>query len=89
MLATVIPLITVVLAGLAVRTPLAAAFPVAASLLFLWVVADSMMLGMMASTEGPPSRRAVVAVLAAASITVSLGAPAAIRETLWSMPLLA
>ncbi|WP_022673303.1 hypothetical protein [Novosphingopyxis baekryungensis] len=88
-LATVISLITVLLAGLAVRTPLAAAFPLAASLLFLWVVADSMMLGMMARTEGLPSRRAVVAVLAAASITVSLGAPTAIRETLWSMPLLA
>ena len=85
LLATVIPLFTVLLAGLAVRTPLAAAFPVAASLLFLWVVADSMM----ARTEGPPSRGAVVAVLAAASITVSLGAPTAIRETLWSMPLLA
>ena len=52
------------------RTPLAAAFPLAASLLFLWVVADSMMLGMMARTEGPPSQRAVVAVLATASITV-------------------
>jgi hypothetical protein len=82
------PFIIVALAGLAVRTPLAAAYPFIALLLFLWIVADSLMLALIVRTSGKPEWRAVLTVLASASFTVWLGSPSAIRGVLLEMPIL-
>lgn len=85
----VAPFIIVALAGLAVRTHLAAAYPFAALLLFLWIVSDTMMLSLLAGSSGQPSWRAVLGVLAGASFTVWLGSPPAIREALRTTPVIA
>lgn len=87
--AHVTPLVIVALAGVAVRTPLAARYPLAALLLFLWVVADTLMLSLVARSAGKPAWRAVLAVLAGASVTVSLGSPPALRAALVQTPVLA
>lgn len=84
--ATLLPIIIVFAAGLAVRTPLAGAWPLPAMLLFLWIVADTMMLALLARTAGRPTWRAVLGVLAGASITVAIGLPPALRARLWAMP---
>lgn len=86
---TVIPLVVLALAGLAMRTPLASAYPLAALLLFLWVVADTLMLSMMARSSGKPAWSAVLGVLAGASLTVCLGSPPAVRSALLDTPALA
>lgn len=83
-----VPFVIVVLASLAIRTPVAEAYPLIALILFLWVVADTMMLALMARSSGRPSFDLVIGVLAGASVTVWLGSPAAIRETLWSTPVI-
>ena len=62
--ANVAPFIIVALAGMAVRTPLAAAYPFAALLLFLWIVADTLMLSLIARSAGKPERSAVLSVMA-------------------------
>ena len=80
--ATVVPVVIVSLAGVAVRTPLASAYPLAALLLFLWIVADTLMLALVARSSGRPERSAVLGALAGASVTVWLGSPAAIRSAL-------
>lgn len=87
--ARVAPFVIVALAGVAVRTPVAARYPFAALLLFLWVVADTLMLSLVARSAGRPAWRAVLAVLAGASVTVWLGAPPALRAALLQAPLLA
>ena len=87
--AHVAPLVIVALAGVAVRTPLAARYPFAALLLFLWVVADTLMLSLLARSAGRPAWRAVLAVLAGASVAVSLGSPPAMRAALVQTPVLA
>ncbi|MDP1028676.1 hypothetical protein Q5H91_15755 [Sphingomonas sp. KR1UV-12] len=84
---TLAPLAIVALAGLAVRSPLAAAWPATALLLFLWSVADTMMLALVARTPGRrPAAHQIVGVLATASVTVWLGAPAPLRQALLAMP---
>lgn len=89
MIAAGAPVVVVALAGMAVRTPLALAYPFAALLLFLWVVADTMMLALVARSAGRPPARAVVGVLAGASLTVWLGSPPAVRDVLRATPWLA
>lgn len=83
----VVPVLVIALAGMAVRLPLAAQYPLTALLLFLWIVSDTLMLALIAQSPGRnPPRHAVVAVLAGASLTVVVGAPVVLREALWSMP---
>ncbi|MEJ2409796.1 MAG: hypothetical protein P8Y58_05330 [Novosphingobium sp.] len=83
------PVLIVMLAGMAVRLPVAAHYPAVALLLFLWIVSDTMMLALIArAPDHCPSRHAVLAVLAASSVTVALGAPAALRQALLAMPAL-
>lgn len=86
--AKIAPFIIVVLAGMAVRTPLAAAYPIVALLLFLWVVADTLMLSLMARSSGKPEPAAVLGVLAGASFTVWLASPPPVRGALSEMPIL-
>ena len=86
--ASIAPVIIVALAGMAVRTPLATAYPFAALLLFLWVVADTLMLSLIARSVGKPAWSAVLGVLAGASLTVWLGSPSAIRDALLETPAL-
>lgn len=87
--ATIAPFIIITLAGMAVRTPLAAAYPIVALLLFLWVVADTLMLSLIARSSGKPEWSAVLGVLAGASFTVWLASPSQIRRALLEMPILA
>jgi len=83
------PFIIVALVVTAVRTPLAATYPLAALLLFLWIVSDTLMLSLMARTAGRPSGHAILGVLAAASFTVWFSSPSDIREVLWGTPVIA
>lgn len=84
--ASIAPVIIVALAGMAVRTPLATAYPFAALLLFLWVAADTLMLSLIARSAGKPAWSAVLGVLAGASLTVWLGSPSAMRAALLETP---
>lgn len=86
--AKVAPFVIVALAGMAVRTSLAATYPLAALLLFLWIVTDTMMLALLARSSGRPDRHAVLGILAGASFTVWIGVPPVIRETLWAEPVI-
>ncbi|MBY8821897.1 hypothetical protein [Sphingomonas colocasiae] len=84
------PVAIVALAILAVRTPLAAAYPRTALLLFLWAACDTLMLAAIARAPGRnPGWHAVPAVLAAASLIVWLGSPPALRQALLAMPAIA
>ena len=87
--ATIAPFIIITLAGMAVRTPLASAYPIVALLLFLWVVADTLMLSLIARSSGKPEWSAVLGVLAGASFTVWLASPSQVRRALLEMPILA
>ena len=87
--ATVAPIIVVALAGMAVRTPLATAYPFAALLLFLWAVADTLMLSLIARSPGKPASSAVLGALAGASVAVWLGSPPALRDVLLDTPVIA
>ncbi len=87
--ATMLPIVVAVLAGLAARTPIAAAYPAVALLLLVWIVADTMMLALLARTEGTPSARPVLGVLAGASLAVAVGVPPALRTALLERPWLA
>ena len=82
----VLPVVVVAGAGLAVRTPLATAYPLAALLVFVWIVADTTTLALLARTHRKPTARAVLATLAGASLTVALVVPPAVRAVLWRMP---
>lgn len=74
---------------MAVRTPLAAAYPLASLLLFLWIVADTLMLSMIARTPHRPKWSAVLGVLAGSTVTVWLGLPLLMRDVLMETPILA
>lgn len=88
--ATILPIIVMALAGCAVRTPLAAAYPLAALLLFTWIAADTLTLALIARTpRRRPPARAVLGALAGASVVVALGTPAPLRAILIETPLLA
>jgi len=87
--ASIAPFIIVALAGLAIRTPLATAYPFAALLLFLWVTADTLMLSLFVRSAGKPAWGAVLSVLGSAALTVWLGSPSAMRDTLVKTPILA
>lgn len=83
------PLVIVALAGIAARSSFAAIYPLVAALLFLWVVSDAMTLALIArAPDHRPSRHAVLGALAAASVTVWLGSPVALREALLATPIL-
>ncbi|MEH3104169.1 MAG: hypothetical protein PGN12_09715 [Sphingomonas phyllosphaerae] len=82
----VVPAVITAGAGLAVRTPLAAAHPLPALLLFLWIVADTLTLALLARTHRRPPAPAVLGTLAGACLIVVAGAPPALRVTLWEMP---
>jgi len=85
--AKVAPFVIIVLAGVAARTSLAATYPSAALLLFLWLVSDTMMLSLVARCPGRrPSGSLILGTLAGASIIVWFGSPAALREALLAMP---
>lgn len=86
--AKIVPFAIVALAGMAVRMPVATAHPLPALLLFLWIVADTLMLSLVARSSGKPEHSAILAVLAGASFTVWLGSPPGIRGTLLEMPIL-
>ncbi|MBV2150302.1 hypothetical protein N5J77_00670 [Sphingobium yanoikuyae] len=83
------PFVIIILAGMAVRTPLAASYPFVALLLFLWIVSDTLMLALVARSSGKPEWRAVLGVLAGASLTVWLGLPSSMRGLLFETPILA
>lgn len=87
--ATIAPIIVIALVGVAVRIPLAAAYPLAALLLFLWIVADTLMLALIARSSGKPAWSAVLGALAGASFTVWVGSPPVIRGALLETPVLA
>ena len=86
--ASVAPVVILALAEMAIRTPLATAYPFAALLLFLWVVADTLMLSLIARSAGKPAWSSVLGVLAAVSFTVWLGSPSALRGVLFETPIL-
>jgi hypothetical protein len=87
--ASIAPVIIIALGGMALRTPLATAFPFAALLLFLWVVADTLMLSLIARSSGKPEWSAVLGVLAGASLTTWLGSPTVMQSLLLKTPILA
>lgn len=86
--ATIVPIIVIALTGVAVRTPLATAHPFVALLLFLWIVADTMMLSLVVRSPGRPEWNAILGVLAGASFVTWLGSPPAVRTALLATPLL-
>ncbi|QJU56970.1 hypothetical protein HL653_03475 [Sphingomonas sp. AP4-R1] len=87
--AKVAPFGIIALAGMAVRTPLAASYPFVALVLSLWIVSDTLMLALLARSSGKPECRAVLGVLAGASFTVWLGLPSPVRGVLLETPALA
>jgi hypothetical protein len=82
------PVVIIALAGVAARTPLAAAHPIVALLLFTWIVADTLTLALMARFGGKPAGQAVLGALAGASCTIWLGSPLPLRGALLGMPVL-
>jgi hypothetical protein len=88
--ATAAAALIIALATLAARTPLAAIYPTAALLLFLWIVSDTLMLALVArAPRRRPAAHAVLGALAAAGVVVWLASPAALRQALLSVPALA
>jgi len=83
------PFIIAAFAGMAVRTPLAGAYPLAALLLFWWILSDTTVLSLMARSSGRPGWQAVLGGMAAATFTVWIGSPSALREVLWTTPVIA
>lgn len=57
-------------------------------LLFLWIVSDTMMLTLMARSQGRPTKSAILGVIAGASIIVWAGSPPILREVLWTTPII-
>lgn len=86
LIASAAPLVIVALATMAVRTPLAATYPFAALLVFIWVVSDTIMLSLLARSSGQPGWHKVLGGMAGASVIVWLGSPPAIRDQLWATP---
>ena len=85
-----LPLLAISAARLAAHIEIAADHPRAAALILVWIVADSLMLSLMARI-GPEQveRKAALAVLAAAMATAALVMPAHLRIALLSMPVAA
>lgn len=85
-----LPVAGLFLAGWAVRTPLAAAHPLTAGLLFLWIASDSRLLSLIArAPRRRPAPREVVAGLALAVFAVLTAAPLMVRTALLNLPVLA
>jgi hypothetical protein len=84
------PVAVILLAAIGARTALAAAYPTAALLLFLWIASDTMILALVARTPGRrPRWHAVLGTAAAASLIVWLGSPAPLRTALLATPAIA
>lgn len=89
LLTTIAPAIAIGLAGLAARTPLAAAYPRLSVLLFLWIAADGLTLALIARAPGHrPSRHAVLAALAGACVAVGVASSDRLRAALLTMPVI-
>ncbi len=74
-------------ARLAAHSPLAIAYPRAAALILVWIVADSLMLALMARARpDEPERAAVLATMAAAMVCAFVVMPAHLRAGLLAMP---
>ncbi|PEQ10679.1 hypothetical protein B2G71_21080 [Novosphingobium sp. PC22D] len=87
LLALAAPALAITAGKLALSSDLAAAYPASAVLLFTWLCADSLCLGLMArDSRRRPAPRAVAGALATAACVVALGLPANLRETLLAMP---
>lgn len=87
--AIIAPLIIVALAGLAARTPLAQANPLAGLLLFYWIVAETLMFSLIARSAKRPDWGGVLGVMCGASFTVWLGSPSVMRIALVETPAVA
>jgi hypothetical protein len=84
------PLAAIVLAALAIRTPLAADYPVLATILFVWVLADSLMLAFLARTSPDEvEARTALAILAGAFASAAVVMPPPFRAALLDLPVLA
>lgn len=89
-LGLLLPWLVLLLAGWAVRTPLAIAHPLAAGLLFLWIASDSRLLALLArAPRRRPALRQVVAALAIAVFAALVAVPPPVRAALLSLPMLA
>jgi hypothetical protein len=83
-----VPFAVMLAAGWAVRTPLAAAHPMLAGLIFLWVASDSRLLALIArAPRRRPPLREVVAGLAVAVFAALVVAPPVVRAALLSLPM--
>ncbi|WP_010544408.1 hypothetical protein [Sphingomonas elodea] len=90
LVARFLPFAALLLAGWAVRTPLAAAHPLVAGLLFLWIASDSRLLSLIArAPRRRPEPRQIVSALAVAVFAVSIVSPPVVRTALLSLPALA
>ena len=84
-----LPLLVIAAARLAAHSPLASAYPRAAALILVWIVADSLMLALMTRARpGGPERAAVLATLAASMVCAFVVMPAHLRTGLLSMPVI-
>ena len=82
---SLVPPIVIAGAAAMLRLPIAASYPRAAALLFLWIASDAMMLGLMAR-QRRPGWRAGIAALAMAGMAVLSLSPPPIRAALVAMP---
>lgn len=84
-----LPILVLAAAGWAVRSPIAAAHPLVAGLLFLWIASDSRLLSLMVrAPRRRPAPREIVAGLALAVFAVLVAAPPVVRGALLSLPML-
>jgi len=84
------PFVIIILAGLGARTALAAAYPTAALLLFLWIATDTMLLALIVhAPDRRPRWHAVLGTAAAAGVVVWIGSPEPLRAALLATPAIA
>ena len=82
-----LPLMAILAARVATHSDMASAWPRAAALLFLWVAADALTLGVMAGAKGHrPSPRTVLGAIATGFAIVLVSASPAVRAGLFAMP---
>ncbi len=82
-----LPAVAIFAARLATFTPWAAAQPGWAAIIFAWIVADALMLGVLAKAkDNQPALHTVLAALALGWVIVLLGAAAPVREVYFSFP---
>ena len=79
------PALAIAAMAVLLRLPVVQAHPRAASLVFLWIASDAMMLGLLGRTR-KPGWRAGIAAMAAASMAVLGLSPPPIRAALVAMP---